>query len=29
MCANPFFSGLTHDSWNGEGHTLKHVRPLR
>ncbi|MEV0388472.1 class I SAM-dependent methyltransferase [Nonomuraea sp. NPDC050643] len=23
MCANPFFSGLTHDSWNGEGYTLK------
>ncbi|MED7929527.1 class I SAM-dependent methyltransferase [Nonomuraea sp. LP-02] len=24
MCANPFFSGLTHHSWNGEGYTLKH-----
>ncbi|MFE3449934.1 class I SAM-dependent methyltransferase [Nonomuraea sp. NPDC059194] len=23
MCANPFFSGLTHASWNGEGYTLK------
>ncbi|MBO3750257.1 class I SAM-dependent methyltransferase [Streptosporangiaceae bacterium NEAU-GS5] len=23
MCANPFFSGLTHHSWNGEGYTLK------
>lgn len=23
MCANPFFSGLTHDSWNGEGYTLR------
>jgi SAM-dependent methyltransferase len=23
MCANPFFAGLTHDSWNGEGYTLK------
>ncbi|TDD19773.1 class I SAM-dependent methyltransferase [Nonomuraea diastatica] len=23
MCANPFFSGLTHESWNGEGYTLK------
>jgi ubiquinone/menaquinone biosynthesis C-methylase UbiE len=22
MCANPFFSGLTHKSWNGEGYTL-------
>ncbi|GAA2215284.1 class I SAM-dependent methyltransferase [Nonomuraea monospora] len=22
MCANPFFSGLTHHSWNGEGYTL-------
>ncbi|MFB4278213.1 class I SAM-dependent methyltransferase [Nonomuraea sp. MTCD27] len=22
MCANPFFSGLTHDSWNGDGYTL-------
>ncbi|WP_160150397.1 class I SAM-dependent methyltransferase [Nonomuraea solani] len=23
MCANPFFSGLTHSSWNGEGYTLR------
>lgn len=23
MCANPFFSGLTHNDWNGEGYTLK------
>ncbi|MFC5652307.1 class I SAM-dependent methyltransferase [Paenibacillus solisilvae] len=23
MCANPFFSGLTHSDWNGEGYTLK------
>ncbi|MEO3790239.1 class I SAM-dependent methyltransferase [Nonomuraea sp. B10E15] len=23
MCANPFFSGLTHESWNGEGYTLR------
>ncbi|UVI28499.1 class I SAM-dependent methyltransferase [Paenibacillus spongiae] len=23
MCANPFFSGLTHADWNGEGYTLK------
>ncbi|QFY12400.1 methyltransferase domain-containing protein [Nonomuraea phyllanthi] len=23
MCANPFFSGLTHDSYNGEGYTLR------
>jgi ubiquinone/menaquinone biosynthesis C-methylase UbiE len=22
MCANPFFSGLTHNDWNGEGYTL-------
>ncbi|NJP91896.1 class I SAM-dependent methyltransferase [Nonomuraea sp. FMUSA5-5] len=22
MCANPFFSGLTHHAWNGEGYTL-------
>jgi ubiquinone/menaquinone biosynthesis C-methylase UbiE len=22
MCANPFFSGLTHHSWNGAGYTL-------
>lgn len=24
MCANPFFAGLTHNDWNGEGYTLKH-----
>ncbi|MDQ0897684.1 class I SAM-dependent methyltransferase [Paenibacillus sp. V4I7] len=24
MCANPFFSGLTHNDWNGDGYTLKH-----
>ncbi|REE70484.1 methyltransferase family protein [Paenibacillus taihuensis] len=24
MCANPFFAGLTHEAWNGEGYTLKH-----
>ncbi|MCQ6557152.1 class I SAM-dependent methyltransferase [Paenibacillus mendelii] len=24
MCANPFFSGLTHQDWNGEGYTLQH-----
>ncbi|TDE55791.1 class I SAM-dependent methyltransferase [Nonomuraea mesophila] len=23
MCANPFFAGLTHESWNGEGYTLR------
>lgn len=23
MCANPFFSGLTHNDWNGEGYLLK------
>jgi ubiquinone/menaquinone biosynthesis C-methylase UbiE len=23
MCANPFFSGLTHNDWNGEGYILK------
>lgn len=23
MCANPFFAGMTHDDWNGEGYTLK------
>ncbi|WP_197094184.1 class I SAM-dependent methyltransferase [Nonomuraea sp. SBT364] len=24
MCANPFFAGLTHHAWNGEGYTLGH-----
>ncbi|WP_274365905.1 class I SAM-dependent methyltransferase [Paenibacillus thermotolerans] len=23
MCANPFFSGLTHNDWNGDGYILK------
>lgn len=23
MCANPFFSGLTHIDWNGDGYPLK------
>jgi SAM-dependent methyltransferase len=23
MCANPFFSGLTHHAWNGDGYSLK------
>lgn len=23
MCANPFFSGLTHNDWNGDGYLLK------
>jgi ubiquinone/menaquinone biosynthesis C-methylase UbiE len=23
MCANPFFAGLTHNNWNGDGYTLK------
>lgn len=23
MCANPFFSGLTHKDWNGKGYTIK------
>ncbi|GIP37063.1 SAM-dependent methyltransferase [Paenibacillus sp. J31TS4] len=23
MCANPFFSGLTHNEWNGDGYVLK------